>query len=159
MARFKSPEQLSAGRRVRRQAGRKSVGSKNDANELERRKGGLGLHTRSSPVHEKSCVSDMGNRSCYALNASDPLSSDVQKVIAPQLRELAGGQAFQVTGTDAFDFPGAASLRFLKGAGLDATSRHAFREAPASPRAVRTATPDNTTTVVNATVDQLTGLA
>jgi hypothetical protein len=32
----------------------------------------------------------------------------------------AGGTAFRTTGADACGFPGAASLRFLKGAGLDA---------------------------------------
>src|ERR1700729_4515644 len=33
---------------------------------------------------------------------------------------MAGGEAFQVTGTGAFDFKSAASLRFLKAADLDA---------------------------------------
>src|SRR5271155_5527288 len=35
----------------------------------------------------------------------------------------AGGRPFHSAQTNAVEFPGAASLRFLKGAGLDATSR------------------------------------
>jgi hypothetical protein len=34
---------------------------------------------------------------------------------------LAGGRSFRTTPTKAAEFPGAASLRFLKAAGLDAT--------------------------------------
>ena len=41
---------------------------------------------------------------------------------------VADGQAFQVAGTDGFDFAGGASLRLLKGAGLDVASREPFMQ-------------------------------
>src|SRR5271154_2550532 len=47
---------------------------------------------------------------------------------------MAGGPPFHTTQTKAVEFPGAASLRFLKGAGLDATSPQSFRETPTSVR-------------------------